>query len=127
MPSVKRAAVVTHGSTRNVSEALERLRAISLKCGVTLEDAFGDAPHTAEIAVALGGDGTMLRALTRFLGTGVAVIGVNFGRVGFLTSIPRPSSKRGSSGSSPATTRSRCFQRSRSRSAPSAKARSTTA
>jgi NAD+ kinase len=36
----------------------------------------------------LGGDGTMLRALTRFLGTGVPVLGVNFGRVGFLTAIP---------------------------------------
>jgi NAD+ kinase len=35
----------------------------------------------------LGGDGTMLRALTCFLGTGVAVFGVNFGRVGFLTSV----------------------------------------
>ena len=29
----------------------------------------------------------MLRALRRFLGTGVPVIGVNFGRVGFLTAI----------------------------------------
>jgi NAD+ kinase len=29
----------------------------------------------------------MLRALARFLGTGVPVIGVNFGRVGFLTSV----------------------------------------
>jgi len=88
MPSVKHAAVVTHGSTRNVSAALERLRAIAGTSGVTLEDAFDGVPATAEIAVALGGDGTMLRALTRFLGTGIAVIGVNFGRVGFLTSIP---------------------------------------
>jgi NAD+ kinase len=31
--------------------------------------------------------GSMLRAFHRFLGTGVPVIGVNFGRVGFLTSI----------------------------------------
>ena len=31
----------------------------------------------------------MLRALARFLDTGVPVIGVNFGRVGFLSSIPR--------------------------------------
>ena len=30
----------------------------------------------------------MLRALTRFLDTGVPVIGANFGRVGFLTAIP---------------------------------------
>src|SRR5437870_6357164 len=42
---------------------------------------------SADIAVVLGGDGTMLRALQRFLGTGVPVIGVNFGRVGFLASI----------------------------------------
>ena len=41
----------------------------------------------ADLVVVLGGDGTMLRALQRFLGTGVPVIGVNFGRVGFLTSI----------------------------------------
>ena len=35
----------------------------------------------------LGGDGTMLRALKRTLGSGPPVIGVNFGAVGFLTSI----------------------------------------
>jgi NAD+ kinase len=31
----------------------------------------------------------MLRALARYLGTGVPVIGVNFGRVGFLASVER--------------------------------------
>ena len=30
----------------------------------------------------------MIRALRRYLGTDVPVLGVNFGRVGFLTSIP---------------------------------------
>jgi len=40
-----------------------------------------------DLAVTLGGDGSMLRAFHRFLGSGVPVIGVNFGRVGFLTSI----------------------------------------
>jgi NAD+ kinase len=43
--------------------------------------------NEVDLAVVLGGDGTMLRALQRFLGTGVPVIGVNFGRVGFLASI----------------------------------------
>jgi NAD+ kinase len=41
----------------------------------------------ADLAVVLGGDGTMLRALHRFLGTDVPVIGVNFGRVGFLSAM----------------------------------------
>ena len=44
-------------------------------------------PGEADLAVVLGGDGTMLRALQRYLGTGVPALGVNFGRVGFLTSI----------------------------------------
>ena len=40
-----------------------------------------------DLAVVLGGDGTMLRALHRFLDTDVPVIGVNFGRVGFLSAM----------------------------------------
>jgi NAD+ kinase len=49
-------------------------------------EAYGD-PRTAELVVVLGGDGTMLRALRTYLGSGVPVIGVNFGRVGFLSSM----------------------------------------
>ena len=44
-------------------------------------------PRDADLAVALGGDGTMLRTLARLLGSDVPVIGVNFGRVGFLAAI----------------------------------------
>jgi NAD+ kinase len=82
MPSVKRAAVVTI-ERDGADEALTRLRAVAERNGVDLVD--GD---DADIAIVLGGDGTMLRALARFLGTGVPVIGVNYGRVGFLTAIP---------------------------------------
>ncbi len=88
MPSVERATVVTHGVTRNVDAALERLAAVAAAVGVELEHDADSAPGAADIAVALGGDGTMLRALSRFLRSGVPVIGVNFGRVGFLASIP---------------------------------------
>jgi NAD+ kinase len=35
----------------------------------------------------LGGDGTMLRAFHEYLGRGVPVLGVNFGRFGFLASM----------------------------------------
>ena len=85
MPSVERAAVVTHGHTPNVSAAMKRLRSVAESAGVELLDEKNDA--AADIAIVLGGDGTVLRALTRFLGTDVPVIGVNFGRVGFLTAI----------------------------------------
>jgi NAD+ kinase len=81
MPSVKRAAVVTIDRD-GVAGALARLERVAERCGVTLVD--GD---DADVAVVLGGDGTMLRALQRFLGTGVPVIGVNYGRVGFLTAM----------------------------------------
>jgi len=82
MPSVKRAAVITI-ERDGVEGALERLRAVAERSGVELVD-----EEDVDIAIVLGGDGTMLRALGRFLGTGVPVIGVNYGRVGFLTSIP---------------------------------------
>ena len=83
MPSVSSAAVVTHGRD-GVGDALQRLRAVAERSGVTLVD---DEDATADICIVLGGDGTMLRALARFLGTGVPVIGVNYGRVGFLTAM----------------------------------------
>ncbi|HUZ82223.1 MAG TPA: NAD(+)/NADH kinase [Gaiellaceae bacterium] len=81
MPSVKRAAVVTI-ERDGIGDALARLHAVAERCGVTLVE-----DDDADLAIVLGGDGTMLRALSRFLGTGVPVIGVNFGRVGFLTAI----------------------------------------
>jgi NAD+ kinase len=85
--AVGRATVIVPDERPAVGDALERLERVAGEAGVELVDdaAGGDAP---ELAVVLGGDGTMLRALKRFLGTGVPVIGVNFGTVGFLTSIP---------------------------------------
>jgi len=84
MRPIERAAVVVHGS-RDVSDAVERLEAVASAAGVELVDGDGS---DVDLAVVLGGDGTLLRALGRYLGTGVPAIGVNFGRVGFLTSMP---------------------------------------
>jgi NAD+ kinase len=44
-----------------------------------------------EIAVVLGGDGTILRAAELVLGTQIPIIGINLGNVGFLAEISRPS------------------------------------
>ena len=103
---VKRVAVITHGKPETSGEALERLQALAQARGVELllaDDELekhgigsddGD-PTTADLAVVLGGDGTMLRALKRFVGTGVPVIGVNLGRVGFLASVGRDEVEEG--------------------------------
>jgi NAD+ kinase len=82
---VHRAAVVTHGRAESIGSALERVRGVAAAAGVELAGQADD--EGVDIAIVLGGDGTMLRALTRFLGAPVPVIGVNFGRVGFLSSM----------------------------------------
>ena len=97
---------MTHGKRETIGPALERLEQVARRCGVELllpdeeiekhrwTDARADV-GVADLAVVLGGDGTMLRALNRFLGTNVPVLGVNFGRVGFLTSMQADELERG--------------------------------
>ncbi len=83
---VRRAAVGLHTKLDTVRPALARLEALADELGVELVEGLDGEPP--DLAVVLGGDGTMLRALAHYLGSGVPVIGVNFGRVGFLASIP---------------------------------------
>src|SRR4051794_7617118 len=73
---------ITHSDDPSVTDAIERVKRLAEAAGIEVAD-----DEQADLAVTLGGDGSMLKALRRFLGRGVPVIGVNFGRVGFLTSI----------------------------------------
>ena len=87
--AVRKAALVLHGRRDTVADAVPRVRKLAEQAGVELVEDTGDGVPDTDIALVLGGDGTMLRTLDRFLGTGIPVAGVNFGAVGFLTSIPR--------------------------------------
>jgi NAD+ kinase len=83
--AVRRAAVIANERVDGVGEATARVEAAARSAEVELS--AGDADGNVDLAIVLGGDGTMLRALQRFRGTATPVIGANFGRVGFLSSI----------------------------------------
>jgi NAD+ kinase len=80
---IARAAVFTHGQPERIGDAESHVERLAAETDVELGSLDDGTP---DIVVALGGDGTMLRALRATLGTSTPVFGVNFGRMGFLTS-----------------------------------------
>lgn len=57
--------------------------------GLARAVANGTFPASADLVMSLGGDGTLLQAAHLAGPLGIPIIGVDFGRVGFLTEVPR--------------------------------------
>jgi NAD+ kinase len=103
--SARLVSVVSHGRPQETDGALRELGEIAMAHGaVLLLDAAETRKHRldgsepgirsdqppggkVELCVALGGDGTILRALHESASSGAAVFGVNFGEVGFLATV----------------------------------------
>lgn len=89
--SERTAVVLTHRRAEEIQPAMEVLERAAAEAGVRLRlgdvDDDAHADQGASIAIALGGDGTILSALRRFSGTNIPVFAVNFGQVGFLATI----------------------------------------
>jgi NAD+ kinase len=100
MRGVRRLGLVLRPE-RDLQGSLEQIRAWAVSAGVELVGAEGDERLPDEVArrsepalatdcdavLALGGDGTMLGAMRLAAPHGVPVLGVNLGRLGYLTEI----------------------------------------
>lgn len=95
---IKTIGVVYREHTAEVLAIVDRLRGWASDQGieVLVEENAGRGPQPSldlkaepvDLVVALGGDGTFLRASRLAVGTDAPVLGVNIGRLGFLTAIP---------------------------------------
>jgi NAD+ kinase len=101
---VREITVFTHRRPDDTGPALALLASRAREAGVTLRlDSEETAKHAliagqglevdqevkrdVELCVVLGGDGTILRALQSYAGTGVPVFAINFGEIGFLATV----------------------------------------
>jgi NAD+ kinase len=60
---------------------------IHVSPGITTFNDAGDLDSTVDCLISLGGDGTLLDTLTMVRDKNIPVLGINFGRLGFLASI----------------------------------------
>ena len=94
---IKSVLLVTHSHRVEAATAAKELNALLTARGIkvfstltTLDTPEYKQNEAVDLAVVLGGDGTMLRAAQLFRGKNVPILGINLGHVGFLAEIERP-------------------------------------
>ena len=58
-------------------------------CDLQTYNNHDDLPQDIDFMLSLGGDGTMLAAVSIIRDSGIPIAGINFGRLGFLANIPK--------------------------------------
>ena len=100
----RRIALFTHSDTRDTAEPVRRLMALAREHEVSVRVSAverekhglapegeglvtGDGADGVDLAVVLGGDGTILQALRELAGSRVPVFAFNYGAIGFLSTV----------------------------------------
>jgi NAD+ kinase len=83
--SFSKIVIVGKPDDPRVIEPLEELRAHLTKAGVTL--LAGEQVNSADLVMAIGGDGTMIYASRLTRESGTPILGINRGRLGFLADV----------------------------------------
>lgn len=96
--NLDRIYIVANTSKDGALRALAVLKAWAQAKGIEAIPVQEEAPRLAEtggaLVVALGGDGTVLRAAALFADSALPILGANLGSLGFLTQVPAASLTR---------------------------------
>jgi NAD+ kinase len=112
MNPVRTATVLTHRRPEETGPAILQLLEVAREAGAVLRldpdetskheltparglELDARIEHDVDICFALGGDGTILSALRTYAGTGVPVFAINFGEIGFLSTVDRDQEQEG--------------------------------
>jgi NAD+ kinase len=106
------ATVFTHARPQDTRDALALLIDVARRAGYVLRfdpeetrkhglsagegiEVDADVRPDLDMCICLGGDGTILRGLRAYAGTGVPVFAVNFGQIGFLATVDPEDAEHG--------------------------------
>ncbi len=100
---IKRISIFGNPEKQDINQAVNTIiekvsdRSVEIYIQDSLADVVGRADLSiredqlaeySDVVIALGGDGTMLRAARALLGSSVPLMGVNLGALGYLTDVP---------------------------------------